>query len=376
VVNCLGTVQLHRRDPLSPDDAAKIVDHIRTTQASALTASTGSSRPGVIEDELINFKDTQFFGKIKVGTPPREFLVIFDTGSADMWFYSSLCLQPGCREHQQYNHDDSPTYKADGRALMIRYGSGNIDGFISQDIVAVGGVQLLQNFIEVTDVNGKAITKAKPDGIVGMAFPVLSVEHIAPLFDNAMAKGLVHQPIFSFHLTNDPGQHGSVLLGGLDERFYDGEMAWIPLSSESYWEIRMTDISVAGTRMNLCPPDGCKVAVDTGTSLITGPSEGLDKLLGKFNLDATCDELARFPNVTFHIMGHDFTLSAEQYTISYDTSNGEHCVMGFMPLDVPPPRGPIWVLGDVFMRAFYSVFDRGQNRVGFAKSRGTPLPKV
>ncbi|KAK8914081.1 Aspartic proteinase [Platanthera zijinensis] len=81
-----------------------------------------------------------------------------------------------------------------------------------------------------------------------------------------------------------------------------------------------------------------------------------------------CNQLASMPNISFTIAGESFILTPEEYVLKVEQAGTSVCISGFIAFDIPPPRGPLWILGDVFMGAYHTVFDFGRKEIGFAKS--------
>jgi len=203
--------------------------------------------------------------------------------------------------------------------------------------------------------------------LMGLGFKSISQYQIPTPFESMIDQKLIDEPVFSFYLQNDASQTGELVLGGIDKSHYTGELVDVPLTSETYWEVSLDGVKYGDSTV---VSSAQKAIIDSGTSLLAGPPDaikaiaekaGATSLMGKeYTID--CSKKASLPNLDVTLGGKAFTLTPEDYVIS----TGGTCLFGFMPIDVPPPRGPLWIMGDIFMKKYYCVFDYGNKKMRIA----------
>merc|ERR1711981_367969 len=319
---------------------------------------------------ISDYQNAQFYGPIKVGGP--DFKVVFDTGSANVWVPGKACGFLTCWLHPRYDESKSPTYQKDGRPYKVQYGSGPVEGVFSKDTVTVGSIDVKgQLFAEVSKVSfgplNIAFAAGKFDGLLGLGFKSISQYQIPTPFEAMMDQKLIDESVFAFYLQEDASKQGELVFGGIDHSHYTGELVDVPLTSETYWEVSLDSMKFGGSSVISSPQ---KAIIDSGTSLLAGPKEvvaalakqvGATSVLGKeYVID--CSKKSFLPDLEVTLGGKAFTLSADDYVLSV---SGQ-CLFAFIGLDVPPPRGPLWIMGDVFMRKYYCVFDYGNKKMRIA----------
>ncbi|KAF4008090.1 hypothetical protein G4228_019700 [Cervus hanglu yarkandensis] len=208
-------------------------------------------------------------------------------------------------------------------------------GFLAYDTIRIGDlVSIDQRFglsLELSEFEELPF-----DGVLGLSYPNMSFLGGIPIFDNLKNQGAISEPVFAFYLSKSKPDGSVVMFGGVDKSYYQGTLNWVPLIQARTWRVHMDRISM--NSQTIACFSGCEALMDTGASLIQGPRS---------------------------LVNNTLTLIGATPRGSKDSSGD--CYIGIRENPVSEST-ETWTLGDVFLRQYFSVYDRGNDRIGLAQA--------
>lgn len=332
----------------------------------------------------------QVFGSIWVGTPPQEFAVMFDTGSGNLWLPARECNSMACLQKRPFDSflstsvkdiqrlDEAWVPQGGGREkVSMTVGGGQFSGVLATDKVCLDEQDRIctrSAFIEVTYMSDLPFSLQPFDGIFGLGLPAGSLDKRFNVMGNLAEKDVMQAQRFAvWYAEPGDGEDPEITFGAFDDARAVSPIHWIKLStvSNGMWQVDLNEITVDGVRLGLCT-ETCQAAFDTGTSVIAGPSDKIRAILAELNVQADCGNYAYLKNRTvgFGLGGYVMNLDLTDFV----TKTPDGCYHQFLGLDIPPPKGPLMLLGQPFLKRYYTVYDRESLSVGvgFADHKTTP----
>ncbi|RCI15358.1 putative aspartyl protease [Ophiocordyceps polyrhachis-furcata BCC 54312] len=315
--------------------------------------------------------DSEFAVTVQIGTPGQKIPLNLDTGSADLWVFSSETYSSVVNGQALYHPENSSTSRVlPGHSWQVKYGDGaGASGIVYKDKVQVGNSHFDQQAVQAAiTVSPEIANDTFTSGIIGMANS--GVNTIRPnkqrtYIDNV--KSLLEEPVFTANLRKAaPGNYN---FGYINKTEHTGEIQYAAVNPVSpYWQITVGGYQVGENPFERRP---WNAIVDTGTSLLLLPADivynyykripdaGLDLKLGVITFPCA----AKPPDFTFGLGPYRGHIPGEY--INYAKIDAKYCYGG-----IQTSKGmPFAVLGDVALKAQFVVFNYAKGLVGFANKK-------
>ncbi|KAK6509977.1 hypothetical protein TWF481_004691 [Arthrobotrys musiformis] len=306
--------------------------------------------------------------------------MVVDTGSADTWIPSAECKSKSCLVHETFGPQDSSTLGVTSdKTFAIAYASGNVEGSIAKDSLKFGSVTVDGMEFGLANMVSDDFTSFPVDGILGLGFPSASILKVPTFLENLISQGIISKHVFGayLHRTADNKNGGTITFGGIDGSRIEGGAEALKYydvnTTTSLWSIQMSDVVLDGKNANF--QGGRSVIIDTGTALILIPPEDALKLHQFIPGTKSNGETFYIPCDTdiplqFQFGSDKYQISSKDYVGDTVDANQELCLSLIVGRSVV--RNGAWLVGDVFLRNVYSVFDMENGKIGF----GIPIPAV
>ncbi|KAG6868061.1 hypothetical protein C0993_007848 [Termitomyces sp. T159_Od127] len=343
--------------------------------------------------------DVGYLATVQIGTPPQDFLILMDSGSADFWVGSEQCQSEdggNCGNHKFLGSQSSSSFVDTNKPFEVTYGTGEVAGDIVTDDVSIAGLALKTHTFGVALVESVDFSDDSTpfDGLMGLAQSTLSQQQTLTPIEALAKQGLVPEAITSFKISRlaDNKNDGEITFGyvdgivashiyklmlscissGLDTTKFDSNtlVSLDNVNQQGFWEGNMDAVTVDGQDAGL---QGRTAILDTGTTLIVAPPNDVSAVhsliegaqdVGQGTFTVPCTTNA---SVALSFGGTSFAIDPRD--------------IAFQPVDPNDPTGDCisgisagqiggateWLVGDVFLKNAYFSTDVNKNTVSLAK---------
>lgn len=352
----------------------------RTRIHRVLQKKVGDTSGDVPAEDVQN--DTEYLAQVGIGTPAQTLKLDFDSGSADLWVWStelSCSIQSSGSSHTIFNSAKSSTWKtASGETWQISYGDGSsASGNVGTDVLDLGGLKIQNQSIELAEDLSSEFQQSEGDGLLGLAWDSINTVQPSAVktpMDNLISQNLIPSDaqLFTAHLGESALQNDNSFytFGYIDQDVVSstgGQITYADVdNSQGFWTFSSTSATVNGKTINR---SGNTAIADTGTTLALVDDDTVkaiyDAIPGSkydstqqgyvFPSSTTTDQL---PTVTFAV--GDTQIAVQKSALSFSDAGSGYTYGGIQS------RGTnsFDILGDTFLKGIYAVFDVGNVRFG------------
>ncbi|KAL2837968.1 aspartic protease pep1 [Aspergillus pseudoustus] len=333
--------------------------------ANALT-KYGATVPTHVHDAAVHGSavttpeedDTEYLTPVNVGGTTLN--LDFDTGSADLWVFSEELPSAQQSGHSVYSPSSNAT-KLSGYSWQISYGDGSsASGDVYRDTVIVGGITAQSQAVEAAkQISQEFLQDQDNDGLLGLAFSSINtVEPKAQTTWFDTVKSQLDAPLFAVTLKHEAA--GAYDFGFIDKSKFTGDLTYTDIdSSQGFWMFSAAAGSaqfsaIADTGTTLIMIDS--TIAETYYSQVRGAQESYS--YGGWVFPCSTD----LPSFTITINGYDAVVPGEHINYAPVTQGSSTCFGG-----IQANQGLTFsILGDVFLKSQYVVFDSQGPRLGVA----------
>ncbi|RYP50120.1 hypothetical protein DL768_004324 [Monosporascus sp. mg162] len=317
---------------------------------------TASNSAGIHQDGT----DFSYFLEVKLGAEGKPLYMLLDTGASTTWVMGANCTSEACTTHDSFGPDDSSSFVDTGTSFAIQYGTGEVSGHVVRDSMSIAEMNTTFDF-GLASVTSNEFARFPFEGILGMSTSpdsFLSAIKDAELLDNN---------VFGISLSraSDGPNDGEIMFGAANTDRYEGEITYAPLVTGNSWAIPLDDVMVDGQPVGI---KGKTAYLDTGTTYAFAPKDQVAALFDKVPGASSGDDGSSYTVPCGSKVPIAFTFSGASWNISSAdllsaTPMENVCTANIFGIEIVRES---WLLGDVFLKNVYSVFDLDESRIGFA----------